>query len=196
VRCFIGFELVDTCLERMRLRVEPFCGVLQKEFEWPVRLVPPANWHMTGLFFQDLSKEERAQVWTEVLRNVDRGSWRNLYFPWEGLALWPTPRKPNLICLAAPVAAEAQTWPLAERLETPPFTKGDTTHFREFRPHITLMRFRGPSPHPFAQDWRRIGTRIPQIPPSTIRFDRVSLFLGDTTPQKPIYTREFTASLL
>jgi len=36
---------------------------------------------------------------------------------------------------------------------------------------------------------------IPLIPPTAIRFDRVSLILGDVTPQKPIYTREYTALL-
>ena len=195
MRCFVGFELVDTCAERMRQRVEPFCAQLNKEFGWQVRMVHPKNWHMTALFFQDLNDAERAEVWTEVQRNIASGAWRDLVFPWTGLALWPTPRRPNLICLEAPVYLEAAQWPLSERIGSPPLSKADTAHFAEYRPHITLIRFRGPTSRPYGKEWQAMQREIPLIPPTAIRFDRVSLILGDVTPQKPIYTREYTALL-
>ena len=195
MRCFVGFELVDTCLERLRQRVEPFCGVLQKQLGWQVRLVHPGNWHLTCLFFQDLTDEERAVVWQEVLRNVSAGAWSALEFPWNGLALWPTSRKPNLICLEAPAFPQAQHWLMAAKLDVPPFSKAETAHFSEFRPHITLMRFRGVAARPYGKEWQALGPNIPQVPPSAIRFDRVSLFLGDLSPAKPTYTREYTARL-
>jgi hypothetical protein len=37
--------------------------------------------------------------------------------------------------------------------------------------------------------------RVPQIPPTAIRFRAVSLIFSDVSPTKPIYTREFTAPL-
>jgi len=195
MKCFIGFELVDTCLERMRLRIEPFGIKLQKELGWQIRMVHPGNWHMTCLFFQDLDEAERALVWSEVGRNISAGAWSTLGFPWNGLALWPDARKPNLICLEAPVYEHAAGWPLADMMQVPPFTKADAAHFAQYRPHITLMRFRGVATRPYAKDWERIKIDIPQIPPSAIRFDRVSLFLSDLSPKKPIYTREYTARL-
>jgi len=195
MRCFIGFELVDTCLERLRQRIEPFCGFLRKELGWQVRLVPPANWHMTCLFFQDLTEAERAEVWLEVQRNVSSGAWSRLVFPWSGLALWPTPNRPNLICLEAPPYPEAASWPLAGKLGIPPFAKADMKNFAEFRPHITLVRFRGVAVRRYGKEWQQASRDIPLVPPSAIRFDRVSLFLSDVRPERPVYTREYTAIL-
>jgi 2'-5' RNA ligase len=179
----------------MRQRVAPFCTLLNKELGWQVRLVNPKNWHLTALFFDDLDEVERAEVWAEVLRNVGAGAWSGLLFPWTGLALWPTPRRPNLICLEAPVYPEAAQWPLAERIAAPPFSKADTAHFAEYRPHITLMRFRGPTTRPYAKEWQAIQREIPLIPPTAIRFDSVSMILSDVKPDRPVYTREYTATL-
>jgi 2'-5' RNA ligase len=150
---------------------------------------------MTCLFFQDLTETERAEVWLEVQRNVSSGAWSELLFPWNGLALWPTARHPNLICLEAPLFPEAARWPLAAKLDLPPLAKADTAHFAEFRPHITLMRFRGVAVRRYGKEWAGIARDIPQIPPSAVRFDRVSLFLSDVKPERPVYTREYTARL-
>lgn len=195
MRCFIGFELDEDCRERLRVHVEPFWKRLQGELGWPIRLVPPANWHQTCLFFPDLSESERAEVWQEVLHNVEEGVWSDLLFPWEGLVLWPSSRKPSLVCLAAPPSDEVARWPLLQRLGDSPFNKGDVEHLKTYRPHITLMRFRGGASRPYWREWEALGDRIPRVPPTAIRFDRVSLLLSDVSPAKPIYTREYTAKL-
>ncbi len=195
MRCFIGFELDENCRERLRVYVEPFCNRLQKVLGWPIRLVPPPNWHQTTLFFKDLSEPERATVWQEVLRNVEAGVWDDLFFTWEGLVLWPAPRKPSLVCVAAPVYPAAEAWPLTQKLGEEPFSKGDGEHLRTYRPHITLMRFRGGASRPYWREWEALGPHIPQVPPTTIRYDRVSLLLSDVGPDKLIYTREFTVKL-
>ena len=195
MRCFLGFELDEGCRELMRVRVEPFYNELQRSMGWPVRLVPPGNWHMTGLFFKDLGDAERAAVWQEALRNVAAGVWNDIFFPFERLSLWPEPRRPSLICIAAPEWPGAAQWPLAQRLDEEPFSKGDTAHLRAFRPHITLMRFRGGAVRPYWREWQALGDRVPAIPPTAVRFNRVSLFLSDVSPAKPIYPREYTAPL-
>lgn len=195
MRCFLGFELDEGCRELMRVRIEPFANELQRKLGWPIRMVPPPNWHLTCLFFKDLSDSERAAVWQEALRNVETGVWNDLLFPFEGLRLWPTPRKPSLVCLAAPEVPLAGAWPLLGRLDEEPFSKGDTEHLRAYRPHITLMRFRGGATRPYWREWDAFGGSIPQIPPTTVRFDRISLFLSDVAPNKPIYPRQFTAKL-
>jgi len=195
MRCFVGLELVDTCLERLRQRVEPFCRLLIREAGWQVRMVHPQNWHLTVLYFPELDAAERAEVWAEVERNVSAGAWSTLLIPWTGLALWPTPRRPNLICLEAPVYPEAAQWPLAQRLGALPFSKADAARLTEYRPHITLIRFRGPGSRPYAREWQALQKEIPQVPPTAIRFDRVSMILSDVKPDKPVYTREYTAVL-
>lgn len=195
MRCFIGFELDENCRELLRVHIEPFATRLQKVLGWPIRIVPPGNWHQTCLFFKDLGEQERATVWQEVERNVEAGVWDDLFFRWDGLVLWPAPRKPSLICLAGPPSPAVEAWPLTRRLSEEPFSKGDTEHLRTYRPHITLMRFRGGAGRPYWREWEALGDRVPQIPPTTIRFNRVSLLLSDVSPNKPIYTREFTAKL-
>jgi 2'-5' RNA ligase len=195
MRCFIGFELVDTCLERMRQRVEPFCMQLNKELGWRLRLVHPDNWHMTCLFFADLDGAERELVWQEVLRNVTSGVWSDLMVPWRAIELWPEARRPTMIALAAPPFAGAAQWPISARLGDAPLNKGEVAHLQTYRPHITMMRFRGPTRIPYEKEWSRITKHIPIIPPTAVRFDRVSLFLSDVSPTKPVYTREYTANL-
>jgi 2'-5' RNA ligase len=195
MRCFIGFELDEDCRERLRIHIEPFANKLQKELGWPIRMVPPQNWHQTCLFFPDLSDGERATVWQEVLRNVEAGVWSDLLFPWEGLTLWPSPRKPSLVCLAAAPVQDQEGWPLFQRLSEEPFSKGDVEHLKVYRPHITLIRFRGGASRPYWREWQAQGSRIPQIPPTAIRYNRISMILSDVSPQKPIYPREYTAKL-
>ncbi|HEX7927504.1 MAG TPA: hypothetical protein VF678_07935 [bacterium] len=195
MRCFIGLELDEDCRERLRIHIEPFANKLQKELGWPIRMVPPPNWHQTVLFFQDLADAERAAVWQETLRNVEAGAWSDLFFPWQGLTLWPSPRKPSLICLAAEPVQDQERWPLFSRLGEEPFSKGDVEHLKAYRPHITLMRFRGGASRPYWREWQAQGNRIPQIPPTAIRYSRVSLILSDVSPTKPIYPREYTAKL-
>jgi 2'-5' RNA ligase len=195
MRCFIGFELDEDCRERLRVHIEPFWDRLQRDLGWPIRMVPPGNWHQTCLFFQDLNDAERAAVWQEVLRNVEAGVWADLLFPWEGLVLWPTPRKPSLVCLAAPPSQDIAHWPLLQRLNEEPFSKGDVEHLRVYRPHITLMRFRGGAVRPYWREWQAQAKHIPQIPPTAIRYSRVSLILSDVSPAKPIYPREYTTKL-
>jgi 2'-5' RNA ligase len=196
MRCFIAFELDEDCRERLRVHVEPFANRLVREMGWPVRMVPPANWHQPCLVFKDLADTERATVWEEVQRNVEAGVWSDLMFAWdEPLRLWPTPRKPSLICLAAQPTPEPAGWPLIQRLEQAPFNKGELDALRVYRPQITLIHFRGGAVRPYWREWQAMGDRVPRVPASSIRFNRVSLILSDVSPTKPIYTREYTARL-
>src|SRR5574341_181974 len=179
MRCFVALELEERSRELLRVRVVQFCDSLRDEHGWPVRLVPPANWHVTVLFFKDLPKEEHPVVWQEVLRNVEAGVWNELVLPWGDVELWPNSNRPGLICLAAPPYAEVKRWPLIEKVTEPPFNRGDVPKLLDFRPHITLIRFGGGRPRPYGQEWKALGHRIPRVPPTAIRFDRVSLLLSD-----------------
>lgn len=198
-RCFLGFELSEESRAYLRERLEPLHAVLREDLGWPVRLVPPENWHATLLFFQDLEAEERAEVWAEVARAAEAGVWQELAFAWHGLALWPKPQRPNLLCLEAAPYLAALQWPLTARLDEPPFSKGDGSKLRRYIPHITVMRFRqnrrGGRRLPWAEGWAHVDPALTAIEPDAIRLEAVSLFLSTANAEQPIYPREYTAPL-
>jgi 2'-5' RNA ligase len=196
-RCFLGFELTEESRAYLRERLLPLHRALSGERHWPVRLVPPENWHATLLFFEGLEADERAQVWGEVERAVAAGAWRTLEFAWHGLALWPAPRRPALLCVEAERFAGAAAWPLAALAEQPPYSKGDTRHLLDYVPHITVMRFRKArgARLPRPRDWEAVQPLLPAIEAQALRFDRVSLFLSTVSPAQPVYPREHTLAL-
>ena len=196
-RCFLGFELSEDSRAYLRGVLRPLQRMLSEAAGWPVRLVPPENWHATLLFFKALDQAERGTVWAEVERCVAAGVWRGLGFQWSGLAVWPSPRRPGLICLEAPDHAPAAQWPLTGVLSQLPFSKGDGHHLQSYRPHVTVMRFqrgRGTeTPRP-----REITARMaefPTIDPTRVRLEAVSFFLSMVSREKPIYPRERTLPL-
>jgi 2'-5' RNA ligase len=208
-RCFLGFELTGDSRAYLAGLVTPLHEKLKGKYGWPVRLLPDRNWHATLLFFQRLTAGERARVWREVEADAQAGVWADLQFAWSGLAIWPSPRRPNLICLElrdadkpvrntsgqAPAYTSALQWPLVDRLTETPFSKGETDHLLRYRPHITVMRFRRGGQKPNAGQWSEIQPEIPPIDPHRVRFDHVSLFLSTLSSGNPIYPREYTASL-
>ncbi len=200
-RCFLGFELTEDSRADLRACMEPLHRYLSREAEWPVRLVPPDNWHATLLFFPGLDADERAVVWQAVEDCVKRGVWRDLGFAWSGLALWPSLRRPGLLCLEAPPCTAAEDWPLTARLADPPFSKGMVHHLQRYVPHITLLRMRQGRgarrmrPADWARGWADAQPHLPVLDPARVRVDRVSLFLSTVTPAQPIYPRERTLSL-
>ena len=99
LRCFLGFELTGDSRAYLSGLLAPLHEKLKGKLGWQVRLLPARNWHATLLFFQSLTAGERARVWRAVEADALAGTWADLRFAWSGLALWPSPRRPNLICL-------------------------------------------------------------------------------------------------
>jgi 2'-5' RNA ligase len=196
-RCFLGFELTQESRAYLRERLLPLHTALSGEHGWPLRLVPPDNWHATLLFFDALEAPERERVWAEVQRCVSQGEWRALEFAWRGVALWPAPRRPALLCVEAARYEPATAWPLARLAEQEPFSKGDTRHLLDYIPHITVMRFRKArgTRLPRPRDWEAVQGLLPPIEAGAVHFDRISFFLSTVSPERPIYPRERTLPL-
>ncbi len=196
-RCFLGFELSEASRAYLEGQLRPLHGRLAGELGWPLRLVPPPNWHVTLLFFDSLQPAEREEVWQGVERSVAAGDWAGLAFPWSALSLWPSPRRPGLLCLEAPLHPACGEWTLTGLLHEAPFSKGTVEHLRAYRPHITLMRFRrgrgARLPRP--RDWEAVQGELPPIDPARVVVDRVSFFLSTVCPAQPIYPRERTVPL-
>ena len=72
----------------------------------------------------------------------------------------------------------------------------DVRHLNPFRPHITLVRFRGQGGRNVAAVWPEWMARIPPLDPVRIAVDRVAMMLSDLTPDKPAYTREYSMSMV
>ena len=162
---------------------------------WPFRLVRAENWHATLLFFPGLSGAEREQVWEVIAQGVSDGAWGDSRFEWRELALWPSPRRPSLICLEAAPFTGAVDWPLAPLLTREPFSKGETRHFTPFRPHITVIRFDRRWRQLLKREWKAAVGELPPLDPGAITFDRVSFFLSTLSAEQPIYPRERTLAL-
>ena len=198
-RCFVGFELTEESRGYLHERVAALHTVLQDHGRWPLRMVRPENWHATLLFFNDLTGDERAEVWEAVEAGARNGAWRNLAFAWSGLTLWPNPRRPSLICLEAEPYAAAADWPVAPLLEREPFSKADVRHFSPYRPHVTAIRFDPRWRRRLKEVWDdavvQAGAKLPPFDPGAIGFDRVSFFLSTLSAAQPVYPRERTVPL-
>ena len=192
-RCFLGFEFTPDSLAYLKEQVLPVHRRLAEELGWPLRLVRPENWHVTLLFFDALEPEERAAAWKAVEQGARSGAWRELGFVWRGLALWPSPRRPSLLCLEGEVFPGAAAWPLP--VAEAPFSKGDLRHYGAFRPHATLMRLTRRGRKPLAREWRAFASELPAFDSAHIRFDRVAFFLSTLSEEQPFYVRERTVEL-
>jgi 2'-5' RNA ligase len=189
-RCFVALELDESSRAYLHDYARPVHAALQPRHRWPMRLVKPENWHLTVLFFPDLSESERIQVWSALAPTVPAGAWNDPRFAWQGLSLWPTARRPSLVALEAETYLPAQTWPIAALLDQEPFSRGDSRHFSPFRPHITVMRFDPRWRRVIAEDWAEVTRDLEPFNPARIRFVALSLVLSTLTPEQPVYERE------
>lgn len=195
VRCFLGFELTGESRNILQQAVDSVAALLRDALPRPPRLVPARNWHATLLFFPSLEAEERKQVWAEVQRGVEGGAWQDVNFDWTRFAVWPSPRRPGLVCLEGNPYSAARHWPLLNRIGDAPFNKADLRHVGSFVPHITLMRFRGRQDS-VSRQWAQLEPQLPKIAAESIRISAISFFLSTVSASQPVYPREYTLPLM
>ncbi len=192
-RCFLAFEFEPASLEYLCKKIIPAHRMLAEQHGWPLRLIRPENWHVTLLFFEGLEEEERKAVWEQAERAARAGTWRELAFQWRGLSLWPSARRPSLVCLEGERFPASAAWPLPISAE--PFSRGEVAHYLNYRPHATVMRFRGRGRKALGREWREIEAGLPRFDPARIRLDRLSFILSSLSAEQPVYPREFTVGL-
>lgn len=193
-RCFLAFEFTPESLACLEQKIAPAHRLLSEDHGWPLRLIRPGNWHVTLLFFEALEARERRQVWEQVQRGISEGGWRPPRFSWQGLGLWPSPRRPSLVCLEAEPAAASAAWPL--QVASEPCAKGNVAHYLTYRPHATVMRMRGRGgKRALGREWRELVGALPRFNAESIRCDRVSMFLSTLSREQPVYPREYTLAL-
>ena len=194
-RCFLGFELTGAARDWLREATETLHQKLAQSAGWHLRPVVPENWHMTLLFFPGLTAEERRQVWQTARQWTEAGAWGPLEIRWKGWALWPSPRRANLLCLEGAPYPQAGQWPLQTCLDSHPFNLGRTGHLATYRPHITLARFRRGKPAPRPADWERLRPLLPPVAGEQMGFSALSLFISNLSAERPHYPREAGVAL-
>ncbi|MDH4247709.1 MAG: hypothetical protein OEW39_07825 [Deltaproteobacteria bacterium] len=194
-RCFLAFELTERSRQALQGWFEPFLQGLKAENSRVLHPVPAANWHTTLLFFSDLSEESMGRAWEQMRTWSGEKAWGALEFNWKGLALWPSERRPGLICLEAQVYSAHPPWPILNHLKQPPFNAGQGDHLRTYRPHITLARIRGRGSRSLVQDLKKALAHHAATPLPAIQLDRLSFFLSAKAPGNPIYPRAYTLEL-
>lgn len=197
-RCFLAFEFAPETLAYLTDQIDAAHRLLSEDHGWPLRLIRPENWHVTLLFFEGLEQQERKALWEQVAHGVEEGLkdglWRAPDFAWQGLALWPSPRRPSLLCLEAGIFPAGAAFPLGT--ESEPCAKGNVEHYLTYRPHATVMRFRGRGGRrSLGREWRELRESLPALDGGKIRCDRVSMFLSTLSGDQPLYPREFTLPL-
>ena len=193
-RCFVAFELTEESRAYVQARLAQVEGLLTSELPLRLRPVPAVNWHATVLFFPGLEDHERAALWASVAADVAAGVWHGIGFNWRGFELWPTPQRPNLLCLVGADYPAARDWPLYGRLEQVPFAKADLRHMERYL-HVTLMRAAERRRVDARAAWQALAPRLPAFDPRAVRVDRISLFLSVVSREHPVYPRAYTLPL-
>lgn len=197
--CFIGLQPSKDSLAYLEPLMTANFWLLKKK-GWPVRLVPSHKWHVTVLWFEYLSPEERATLWSHVQAKMKRGAWNHTKFEWQGLVPWHNWTEPKLVAFAANRFNAVKKWGLENWLTDPICNKGLLNRLKSYVPHITMMRFLENQVDPHAQrdwkgEWERIQPQLHPIDPANIRLDRIALYLSDFSQRPHRYHYEYTISI-
>jgi 2'-5' RNA ligase len=187
--CFLGFIPDPEYAQSLEDWGRRMVRGLPRETRDYLQVIPWPDLHLTILYFKALGPEDRKYVWEKfIVPDLSSlGGIRGL--AWDSLSLWPNPRRPSLFCLERSRYEPASQWKIC-REPDPETDRGDTGHLRDYRPHMTFVRFR--------RSWGRAHRRLPPdfvlptIPAElrTARFTGVAFLLSDRGPGHPHYTRE------
>ena len=160
MRLFLGFVPGGAARELYGL-----CDRLEFPDGLPLRWVPPENWHITAVFLGDVPERALGKLSDAVAPLVESAT--PLRARLEGLRWFPSPMKPRLLALN--VDASPDLYTLQASLAGALRREGFHSERREYRPHLTLARLKGPrkliDPPP-----------LPPIMPIDIELDELVLF--------------------
>lgn len=169
VRAFLAAALADATRERLRALTagwaEGFPGL---------RLVPPANAHVTLRFLGQATPAQLDRVSTRVAPAAAAraaGAARA-----TGLALFPPRGAPRVLALALGLPAGLAA--LQRECEAAARDAGFAPEPRAFRAHLTLGRWGRRAPRP----------PLPPLEPFEVPLDRVVLYRSDAGPGGVTYT--------
>ena len=179
IRSFLAFELPPEIKEQVRRVSEEL-----KKTKLDVRWIKPDNIHLTIVFLGDVREGDISAIGREV-EKVCSG-FHPFDFSLKGLGLFPDRRRPRILWLGYAGDIErvsSMKDVLYERLL--PFDIKEEK--RQFKPHLTLGRFRGPGRGDEKLD--EILKRHEGFSSQTFQSRELVLFKSDLKPSGPVYTK-------
>jgi RNA 2',3'-cyclic 3'-phosphodiesterase len=138
MRAFIAIELPVTIREALAREQARFRAVCPD-----ARWTRPGGVHLTLKFLGDISAEQEAQV-KKALGQMER--FEKFTLRAQGLGFFPDARRPRVFW--AGLEAPPNLARLAAQVESSLAPLGFPPESRPFKPHLTLARFKVPSPQP------------------------------------------------
>jgi RNA 2',3'-cyclic 3'-phosphodiesterase len=169
VRAFLAAALDDAT----RRRLDRLSSGWRERFPG-VRLVPPANAHVTLRFLGPATDAQLDRV--AALVAPAAAACRAAAATASGLAAFPPRGAPRVLALA--LALPAQITALQEACEAAARSAGFEPEPRAFRAHLTLGRWSRRVPRP----------PLPPVEPFAVPLDRVVLYRSDAGPAGVVYT--------
>jgi RNA 2',3'-cyclic 3'-phosphodiesterase len=169
VRAFLAVALADATRERLRALTTGW-----SEATPGLRLVPPANAHLTLRFLGASTPAQIARVST--LLAPAAAACPSGTAAASGLALFPPRGAPRVLALVLDLPAGLAA--LQRRCEDAALQAGFAPEARPFRPHVTLGRWSGRAPRP----------ALPPLEPFAVPLDRLLLYRSDAGPRGVVYT--------
>jgi 2'-5' RNA ligase len=179
IRSFLAFELPGEIREQVRQVSEEL-----KKTKMDVRWVKPDNIHLTIVFLGDVREGDISAIGREI-EQVCFG-FHPFDFCLKGLGLFPDRRRPRILWAGYDGDVERITSlrdVLHERLM--PFEIKEEK--RDFKPHLTLGRFRNPVKADPQLDG--ILSRHESLSSPCFQVSELILFKSELRPQGPEYTR-------
>jgi RNA 2',3'-cyclic 3'-phosphodiesterase len=179
IRSFLAFELPPEVKDHVRRISEDL-----KKSKLDVRWVKPDNIHLTVVFLGDVREGDISAISREVGR-VCFG-FHPFDFRLKRLGLFPDRKRPRILWAGYEGDVERITSlrdVLHERLI--PFEIKEEK--RQFKPHLTLGRFRNPGRVDAKLD--EILTRHEDLSSPTFQANELIFFKSDLRPQGPEYTK-------
>jgi RNA 2',3'-cyclic 3'-phosphodiesterase len=179
IRSFLAFELPPEIKEQVRRVSEEL-----KKSRLDIRWVKPENIHLTIVFLGDLQEQDISPIEREV-EKVCSGA-HPFDFRLKGFGVFPDRRRPRIFWVGLDGDIERVSTfkdALCERLA--PFNIKEEN--RQFKPHLTLGRFKNPG---------RADAKLEEILKGHEDFSspafqskELILFKSDLKPQGPVYTK-------
>jgi RNA 2',3'-cyclic 3'-phosphodiesterase len=184
IRSFIAIELSPQAHDELA----SLQSALQKAGA-DVKWVEPENIHLTLKFLGDLEPKKAEEVKELLIKTVS--GFKPFELSMKGAGAFPSLSSPRVIWAGVGLGA-AESMRIAETIETKLQGTGIPGEERKFHPHMTLGRVRSPKN---CEKLRGIIETIKFETGSKINVNHLTLFRSRLSPQGPLYTPLFKASM-
>jgi RNA 2',3'-cyclic 3'-phosphodiesterase len=170
-RLFLGVPLDPEAAEEVQRGADAL-----EAANFPGRIVPRENWHLTLRFLGDSSAEQTSTI---VQRCVREDWWSPFIISLRGWGAFPKVGRANVLWIGVE-DFETRLARLAAAAERAARAAGYQAEDRPFRPHLTVARMRHPT------DLRTVLALLPPVSVA-LRIDRLVLFRSTLGASHPRY---------